>query len=237
MFSVGYDALYKPYNNSNPKATFNYLNNAVSVNSAYVQFFRNLAVELNIAIGVTFLERWNGPPRNTITLIDRFGKILYSYAKIHTCDFTDVEAITSPGYQFYTNVLNTVKGNVIVGSIICYDREHFESARIVVTAGEAELILIPNACYIYPEIYFQLSSRAAENVVAIAMANYPSPQQNGNSVVFDHLGNNLLTAGHAEGVYLADIDIGSLRQFRLTKEGQIHLHPSTIFLRFRVKKY
>ena len=54
---------------------------------AFVQVFRSLARELDMAIGVTLLERWPGGPRNTLVLIDRRGKVRLTYAKVHTLRF------------------------------------------------------------------------------------------------------------------------------------------------------
>ncbi len=47
--------------------------------------------------------------------------------------------------RWYAGVLDTRRGNVTVGSVICYDREQPETARMAALAG-AEVILTPNAC-------------------------------------------------------------------------------------------
>ena len=44
-----------------------------------------------MAIALTYLERWPGGPRNTVLLIDRYGEMVLTYAKVHTCDFDPVE--------------------------------------------------------------------------------------------------------------------------------------------------
>ena len=64
--------------------------------------------------------------------------------KVHTCDF-DMEAALTPGDDFYVCTLDTAKGDVRIGAMICYDREFPESARILMLKG-AELILTSNAC-------------------------------------------------------------------------------------------
>ena len=38
-------------------------------------------------LALTYLERWQGGPRNSLSLIDRHGEICLTYAKVHTCDF------------------------------------------------------------------------------------------------------------------------------------------------------
>ena len=158
---------------------------AVDVDGDFVSAFGELARELNMAIGVTLLERHEGGPRNTLVLFDRFGERQLTYAKVHTCDF-DVERHLTPGREFPVCVLDTAVGPVSVGAMICFDREFPESARILMLNG-AELILVPNACPMEINRLAQLRARAYENMTAIATCNYPDsmPGCNGNSTVFD----------------------------------------------------
>ncbi|MBQ5467291.1 MAG: carbon-nitrogen hydrolase family protein, partial [Oscillospiraceae bacterium] len=158
---------------------------AVSQDSEFIQSFGRLARELDMAVGITYLERYEPAPRNTLTLFDRHGSPVLTYAKVHTCDFGD-EARLTPGDEFCTVLLDTAKGPVRVGAMICYDREFPESARILMLQG-AELILTPNACPMEINRLCQLRARAFENMLAIATANYPAgqPDCNGHSTVFD----------------------------------------------------
>ena len=194
---------------------------AVSRDGAYVAHFRALAHELEMAIAVTYLEEWPGAPRNTVSLIDRRGDLALTYAKVHTCDFDVKEAALTPGDDFYVATLDTAQGPVQVGAMICYDREFPESARILMVKG-AELILVPNACEIERHRIAQLHTRAIENMVAVALANYAAPEQNGHSIAFDPIAfdangsrdNLVIEAGGAEGVYLASFDLDAIRDFR-----------------------
>ena len=117
---------------------------AVPRDGDFVLAFQALAKELQMAVGITYLEAWEPLPRNTITLFDRHGREAYTYAKVHTCDFGEECRLTA-GDDFYVADLDTEKGTVRVGSMICYDREFPESARILMLKG-AELVLVPNAC-------------------------------------------------------------------------------------------
>ncbi len=118
---------------------------AIPRDGAWVGRFQALARELEMAIGVTYLEQWPGAPRNTISLIDRHGEEALTYAKVHTCAFGLKEAALTPGDGFPVAALDTALGPVRVGAMICYDREFPESARLLMLGG-AELLLIPNAC-------------------------------------------------------------------------------------------
>jgi N-carbamoylputrescine amidase len=195
---------------------------AIGRNDRFVARFQALAGELDMAIAVTYLERWPGAPRNSVSLIDRHGRITFTYAKVHTCDFDLPEGALTPGDDFHVASLDTAAGEVKVGAMICYDREFPESARVLMLKG-AELILTPNACQLDQVRINQFQARAFENMVAVAMANYAGPQYNGHSVAFspvvcDAGGNGLdplvMQAGAAEGIHLATFDLDGIRAYR-----------------------
>lgn len=195
---------------------------AISRNDSFIDHFCNLAGELNMAIALTYLEKWPGPPRNSVSLIDRHGKIVLTYAKVHTCEF-DVESALTPGDDFPVCPLNTDQGDVRIGFMICYDREFPESARMLMLQG-AELILTPNACTLDEHRISQFKSRAFENMLGVAMTNYAAPQNNGHSVAFDAVvhpipdgesrDTTVIEAGEEEGVYIAAFDLDSIRSYR-----------------------
>ena len=209
---------------------------AVSIDSVFVNSFGSTAKELNMAIGITLLEKYEKAPRNTFVLFDRFGERKLVYAKVHTCDF-DVERNLTAGDDFYVTALNTACGDINVGAMICYDREFPESARILMLKG-AELILVPNACPMEINRLSQLRGRAYENMLAIATCNYPEtvPDCNGCSSVFDGVvylpemdGSRdtcILQAGGKEGIYIAELDLEQLRYYRENEvHGNAYRHP------------
>lgn len=209
---------------------------AISVNSDFVNAFGELAGKLNMAIGITLLEKYETAPRNTLVLFDRFGERKLVYAKVHTCDF-DVERNLTPGEDFYVVMLDTACGIVNVGAMICFDREFPESARILMLKG-AELILVPNACPMEINRLSQLRGRAYENMTAVATCNYPEtvPDCNGNSSVFDGVAylpelegsrdTCILQADGKEGIYLAELDLEQLRNYRESEvHGNAYRHP------------
>lgn len=195
---------------------------AIRQDDSFITHFCNLARELKMAIAVTYLEKWDGAPRNSVSLIDRHGKIVLTYAKVHTCEF-DVECALTPGDSFPVCALNTGQGEVKVGFMICYDREFPEAARILMLKG-AELILTPNACTLDELRISQFQTRAVENMVGVAMTNYAAPQNNGHSVAFDAVAypqedgdardTLIIEAGEAEDIFMASFDIESIRSYR-----------------------
>ena len=158
---------------------------AVGRHDPFVLHFSKLAHQLGMGIGLTYLEKWDGAPRNTVSLIDRSGQIVLTYAKVHTCDFFPMESSCTPGDGFHVCTLDTAAGPVQVGAMICYDREHPESARVLMLQG-AEVILTPNACGLQDLRIEQFRSRAFENSLCVAMTNYatPHPYCNGHSVAY-----------------------------------------------------
>ncbi len=202
---------------------------AIGAESDFVSAFGALAAELGIAVGISFLEKCGDAPRNSMALFDRHGKRLFTYAKVHTCDF-DVERNLTAGEEFFVADLNTAAGDVKVGAMICYDREFPESARILMLKG-AELVLVPNACPMEINRLSQLRGRAYENMMAIATCNYPDtvPDCNGGSSVFDGVAylpslrgsrdTCILQADGGEGIFLAELDLDMLRRYR---ESEVH---------------
>lgn len=215
MWSVGYQI---------PEDMDTLRNIAISADSDFVLQFGMAARELDMAIGITFLEQYEPCPRNTICLFDRFGKKVLTYAKVHTCDFGD-ECRLTPGDDFYVADLNTEQGTVKVGAMICYDREFPESARILMLKG-AEIVVVPNACPMEINRISQLRARAYENMIGIATVNYPAgqPDCNGHSTAFDGVAYRpdvpgsrdtlIIEAGEREGIYLADFPMDEIREYR-----------------------
>lgn len=209
---------------------------AVSTDGDFIHAFGALAEQLQMAIGVTFLETHQGAPRNALALFDRHGALKLVYAKVHTCDFGAERNLTA-GEEFSVAALDTACGEVQIGAMICYDREFPESARILMLKG-AELILVPNACPMEINRLSQLRARAFENMLAIATCNYPDsvPDCNGNSSVFDGIAylpdesgsrdTCILQAGNAEGIYLCALDLDQLRSYRKSEvHGNAYRHP------------
>lgn len=197
---------------------------AISADSEFISAFGSLAKELDMAIAITFLERYSPSPRNSVILFDRFGNRALHYAKVHTCDFGD-ERMLSRGDGFYVCDLDVSGESVKVGAMICYDREFPESARILMLMG-AELILVPNACPMEINRLSQLRGRAYENMLGIATCNYPEgkPDCNGHSSAFDGIAYRedvsgscdtcIIEANGEESIYIADFNLDDIRYYR-----------------------
>lgn len=219
MWNIGYDFL---------PTQEDLCSKAIGISSDFVQAFVCLTKELDMAIAISYLESYEPAPRNTMSIIDRHGSIVLTYAKVHTCDFSPDERALTPGDDFYVANLNTANGNVKIGAMICYDREFPESARILMLKG-AEVILVPNACPMEINRLTQLRARAYENMLGIATANYAfgQPDCNGHSNAYDGIAYGeirtgdvesrdtlIIEAGEAEGIYMAAFPIEKIRSYR-----------------------
>jgi predicted amidohydrolase len=232
MWSIGYDL-------QAGEALADLGKHAIDADDAFLQAFAALAAELDLAVAVTFLERWPDRPRDTVALFDRRGRLALTYAKVHTCDW-DTEASLTPGDGFPVCELETAAGVVRVGAMICFDLLFPEAARVLMLEG-AELILVPNACEVEPWRMNVLQTRAIENMVAVALANYPGADIEGHSCAFDPMAYppegdreggpvepTVVRAGREPGIYLARFDLDRLRRFReVETQGDAYRKPST----------
>lgn len=190
---------------------------ALTDDSEFLQTLCSAAQRLHIGVVATALTQGRTKPQNSAFIIDKDGKILIKYSKVHTCDFADERCLES-GDEFKVCDFHGVK----IGIMICYDREYPESARVLMLKG-AEILLVPNDCGAMKPRIQALSTRAYENMVGIVMAN-PNGENCGNSCAFspicwDRQGvcvdNTIFLADEmTEGLYYASFDIEQLRSYR-----------------------
>jgi len=201
---------------------------ALGPGSSYVEAFSSLARELDLVIAFTFLEESRqgtaGAPWNTVAIVDRRGEVVHTYAKTHTCAFGD-ERWCQPGDAFPVTTVDTREGPVALATMICFDREMPEVARLLMLGG-AEVILVPNACDLEAHRLGQVACRAFENMVAVAVANYASGPGNGHSaaysgMAFETRGGQSFSVDHqlvegdgAARLVWADLDLAALRAYR-----------------------
>ena len=204
------------YNSRNMKMKY-----ALDFHDDFILQFCNEAKKLHMAIALTYLGKGRSKPTNSMIIIDKTGTIILEYAKVHTCSFEPdgSECSLEAGNAFKVSILKYAGGTVKIGAMICFDREFPESARTLMHKG-AEIILVPNACSLAcdPELgdvrIAQLRGRAFENMVGIAMTNYPAPKNDGHSCAFGPEGKALVMAGEKGGVYGATFDLQHLRKWQ-----------------------
>lgn len=222
-WNKGYEMLFDGYlkndiNISKDKLEL-WKSKAIQEDSEYINTFKTLAKELEMAIAITFFEKNDPLPRNTLLIIDRFGNIILKYSKVHTVDYK-MEAFMEPGEKFRVCELNYKNGIVKLGAMICYDRDFPESARILMIKG-AEIILIPNACRMTKIRLDQLKVRAYENMVGIVTVNYAN--YGGHSSAFspivrdinlNEIDNEMLIMDDTEEIKIVEFNMNEIRDYR-----------------------
>ena len=181
--------------------------------------YAKVASDNSIAIALGYLERDGQELFDSVAIFDMTGHVILNYRKIQTVR-KNWEAMLSAGNDLPVVGLKTRTEEVLVGCMICYDREFPEIARILMHRG-AEIVLVPNACNLDSNRLTQFQARGFENMMGVAMANYASPTNNGKSVAFDGMREKgkdydptLVLADGSEGVFYADFDMPVLRRYR-----------------------
>ena len=112
-----------------------YLLAGESVEGPFMRRARELAKELKIHLALGFAERRGEEMFNSVAVISPQGEIAGMYSKMHTADD---EPFNAKGAAL--PVVETELGRW--GTLICYDRQLPESARILAIKG-AQMILVP----------------------------------------------------------------------------------------------
>lgn len=215
---------------------------AIDQRSEFFRSFAALAKDLDISIAITYLEAHVPKPRNTASIINRRGEVVLNYSKVFICDFGQEELLKpapdlqeigcdincSAGDSFDVCTLTGEEDQVAVGAMICSDREFPEPATQLMLNG-AELIVVPNACTWDEVRTAGLKTRAFDNMVGIAMANYPGPRA-GNSQAYtcvawragDPQDTLIAKAGEKQETLLVRFDIEAIREFRAAESWRMN---------------
>ena len=192
-------------------------------NHPTINYFQDLAKELNVVIPVSFFERAGQVYYNSLAMVDADGSLLGVYRKSHIPD--------GPGYEekFYFRggdtgfkVWDTAFGKIGVG--ICWDQWFPECARAMVLMG-AEILLYPTAIGSEPEEpnlntkdpwQRAMIGHAVSNVIPVAAANRIGLEGNqtfyGHSFIADHRGDKVAELNDTEeGVISATFDLDIVR--------------------------
>ncbi len=223
MWNTGYEMLFegdlKDQKNIPQEKIDNWKSKAISDNNKFIICYMDLAKQLEMAIAITYLEKTEDKPKNTVIIIDKNGQVILKYSKIHTVD-SKMEAYIQPGLEFKTCDLEYSGGKVKIGAMICFDRDFPESARILMLQG-SEIIIVPNACYMSKIRLDQLKVRAYENMLGIVTINYAN--HGGKSSAYSsivrninkqELENELLIMNDKENIKIVQFNMSEIREYR-----------------------
>jgi deaminated glutathione amidase len=223
MYSNGY-ARFDPKDDA---ARARWCAEAESLKGDFVSGFCEAARARRLHAVVTFLEKAEPKPYNAALLIDPDGRPLLHHRKVHICDFDSPELACAPGSDFTPCNIEIRAGLVRLGLMICMDREYPEAARSLSRQG-AEIALVPNCCDLVTDRAIgdvriaQTRGRAFENVMGIAVANYPSPRCDGHSFATDASGGIIAMANASERLLLATFDLAAIGRMRREERFRWH---------------
>ena len=219
VFPEMYSNGYAKFDRTSQSMRQTWLDGAVDLESAYVNRFRQAALHYGIAIVTTFLEKGVDKPFNSAVLIDATGTCVLHQRKRHICFFDNPEEVCGAGDTSSVFRLNTATRSVTIGIVICMDREYSDVSSDLVAKG-AELLLIPNSCQLIDDDVVGdvrvagVRAMAFQNCLGIAVANYPSPKDDGHSFAVDALGRIIHMADTTPKLVTVDFDLDALANIR-----------------------
>ncbi|MHA1331080.1 MAG: nitrilase-related carbon-nitrogen hydrolase [Candidatus Hodarchaeales archaeon] len=184
------------------------------------KFLQNLALEHNIAITASFIEREDKLYYNSAVVIDKSGKYLGKYRKtmLFPLDPLDETKTFQPGiFESHIFELDFVK----LGVLICYDLRFPELSRKLTFSGAEVIVYLAEfprpRDYVWKNL---LQARAIENELYVAGVNRTGRIKGaeffGSSMIINPLGQVLAEAEDEIRIISADLDPEVLEQTRKT---------------------
>ena len=204
-----------------------------------VQYFKNVAKELNVVLPISFYEKDGCSLYNSMAMIDSDGTIMGVYRKTHIPDdhYYQEKFYFSPGNTGF-KVWDTHFGKI--GAGICWDQWFPETARCLALAG-AEIILYPTAIGSEPILNCDsmehwrrcMQGHSASNIIPVAAANRiglekvePSKENGGqsssilfygSSFITDETGTLIKTSSRdKEEILTASFDLDEIEEKRMS---------------------
>lgn len=206
------------YYTSSSQSPADLANIAEKIDGEFVSSISEEAKRNSIQVVGTLYEKSPKPNRvyDTSFLIDKNGRVLSTYRKIHLYDALGFKESTKlyPGSSI-TKPVKTSVGKM--GMMICYDLRFPEMSRILASSG-SDILVVPSAWVkgkMKEEHWLTINkTRAIENGCYVI-----SPDQVGNiycgrSVVVDPYGKILLDMKKKEGIGIVDISLDEVKQVR-----------------------
>ena len=210
------------------------VNLAETINGNFVTTIAKAAKENQIQVVGSFYEKSRKKDRvyDTSFVIDKSGKVISTYRKIHLYDalgFKESDKIVS-GSKI-TKPVNTSLGKM--GMMICYDLRFPEMARSLATAG-AEVLVAPSAWVkgnMKEEHWITINkTRAIENGCYVIAPDQVGNIYCGRSLVVDPYGKILLDMKKKQGIGFVNIDLNKVKQTRkilpLLKNRRTDIYPT-----------
>ena len=169
---------------------------------------------------------------DTSFVIDKFGKIISTYRKIHLYDalgFKESKKMTSG-----SKIANPVQTSIgKIGMMICYDLRFPELSRSLAASG-SEILIAPSAWVqglMKEEHWITINkSRAIENGCYVIAPDQVGNIYCGRSIVIDPYGKVLLDMKKKQGIGYVDIKLKKIKETRevlpLLKNRRTDIYPT-----------
>ena len=207
---------------------------AETINGNFVKSIANSAKENCIQVVGSFYEKSRKKDRvyDTSFVIDKTGKVISTYRKIHLYDalgFRESDKMAS-GSKIAKPVKTTLGK---VGMMICYDLRFPEMSRSLAAAG-SEVLVAPSAWVkgdMKEEHWITINkTRAIENGCYVIAPDQVGNIYCGRSLVVDPYGKVLLDMKKKQGIGYANIDLKKIKQTRkvlpLLKNRRTDVYPT-----------
>ena len=220
---------------TNSSQTAKQLSNlAETINGNFVTIIAKAAKENQIQVVGSFFEksRKKNHVYDTSFVIDKSGKVISTYRKIHLYDalgFRESDKMVS-GSKI-TKPVKTSLGKI--GMMICYDLRFPEMARSLSVAG-SEVLVVPSAWVqgnMKEEHWITINkTRAIENGCYVIAPDQVGNIYCGRSLVVDPYGKILLDMKKKQSVGFVNIDLNKVKQTRkilpLLKSRRTDIYPT-----------
>lgn len=205
-----------------------------TINGNFVKTVAKAAKENRIQVVGSFYEKSRKKDRvyDTSFVIDKTGKIISTYRKIHLYDalgFRESDKMASG-----SKIAKPVKTAVgKVGMMICYDLRFPEMSRSLAAAG-SEVLVAPSAWVkgnMKEEHWITINkTRAIENGCYVIAPDQVGNIYCGRSIVVDPYGKVLLDMKKKQGIGYVNIDLKKVKQTRkvlpLLKNRRTDVYPT-----------
>ena len=205
-----------------------------TINGNFVKTIAKAAKENRIQVVGSFYEKSRKKDRvyDTSFVIDKTGKVISTYRKIHLYDalgFRESDKMAS-GSKIAKPVKTTIGK---VGMMICYDLRFPEMSRSLATAG-SEVLIAPSAWVkgnMKEEHWITINkTRAIENGCYVIAPDQVGNIYCGRSLVVDPYGKVLLDMKKKQGIGYVNIDLKKVKQTRkvlpLLKNRRTDVYPT-----------
>ncbi|MDH3823369.1 MAG: carbon-nitrogen hydrolase family protein [Nitrosopumilus sp.] len=205
-----------------------------TINGNFVSTIAKAAKENHIQVVGSFYEKSRKKDRvyDTCFVIDKSGKVISTYRKIHLYDalgFRESDKMVSG-----SKIAKPVKTSLgKIGMMICYDLRFPEISRSLAAAG-SEILIAPSAWVkgnMKEEHWITINkTRAIENGCYVIAPDQVGNIYCGRSLVVDPYGKILLDMKKKQGIGFVNIDLNKVKQIRkilpLLKNRRTDIYPT-----------